>query len=182
MDLNEPLQSHPTESAIEDAVSGAMPLGYETLGKAEPSGPRPRWVYAIAAIYLLLLVVFLALPTVLSLAFSPTNSELGVFVACIAMVTLCGVSLMVIPVRATQRRPVTQRSIWISIIGSGLLSAVLLLGGGMAFFEYLMIGGDNAIWLIVAAVMVWAMWGVVFGLVVVGGRKYLIASWLHRYL
>jgi len=158
-------------------------LSYETIDALEPAGARPVWVYAVAGLYTILLVVFLTFPAWASWAFQPTGSELGFLVICTGTITAGGFTLILIPVRASRRRPITRRSIWIPILGSGLLAGALVAGAGLALGEYLNMNGDTVGWeILFGAVLVWAAWAVIFGLVAFNGRERGVGLWLHRWL
>src|SRR5437588_4865795 len=116
-------------------------LPYERFGGAEPPTLRPWWVYGLAGLYLLVLLTFLTLPAWVNLMFAPDRGELAGLAIFVATWTVCGLSLMLIPVRTIRRRRVTRRSVWIPVIASGLLAGALVVGGAMALSEYLRADG-----------------------------------------
>src|SRR5207245_544983 len=93
-----------------------------------------------------------------------------------------GLSLILVPVRKVRRRPVTRRSIWIPIVGSGFLAGVVVAGAGLAVCEYLRVEGEEN-WVIPAAGgLVWLGWAVVFGVIAWRGNVEGVGAWLHRWL
>jgi hypothetical protein len=103
---------------------------------------------------------------------------------------LCGLALLLVPVRVAHRRPVSRRSVLIPLIASGLLLGGLVLGGGFALAQVLapFINGDHVIaesmsWIIVgSAVAVWLAWSIVFALMLRRGDPQGIGMQLHRLL
>ena len=81
---------------------------------------------------------------------------------CIVVLVLGGASLMIVPVRAVASRPTTRRSIWIPIVGSGLLMAILFLSAGLALAEYIDEKGSQGAAVLVGAACVWILWTGIF--------------------
>ncbi len=69
---------------------------------------------------------------------------------------------MMVPVRAVAKRPTNRRSIWIPILGSGLLIAILFLFAGFALAEYADEKGSQEPAVFVGAACVWLLWTSVF--------------------
>jgi hypothetical protein len=141
-------------------VDDPTPLSfeYESQLPSTPGRP-PKWVYAIAGIYLLLLAGLLTFPMwgpwLLGIPY------VGSAILALAPV-ISGLTLMLVPVRAVRRRPVTRRSVWIPILGSGFLFACLVLGGGWALGEYFSEKTDITNQLCIAATIVWIFWSGIF--------------------
>ena len=155
-------------------------LGYE---RVEPAGPRPRWVYAIVCVYLLLLSILLTAPFWGFWLLGLGRDEIVMPSICVVVLWACGLSLTLIPVRVVRRRRVTRRSIWIPVIMSGLLAGALIFGGGLALCEYFQFTNDNAGWIVlIAGLITWAGWSVIFALIARGGREQSIGMTLHRWL
>ncbi len=156
-----------------------VPLEYEPPLSEMPAGPRPKWVYAIVAIYLLLLGGLLTLPAWASWLFDINVIFLAV---CVSVLVISGLTLVIVPVRTLRRRPITRRSVWIPIIASGLLIAGLLIGGGMAFEEFRNENGDIATQLAIAAGIVWIFWSGIFIWITFRIDPAGIGMNLHRFL
>src|SRR5687768_10166394 len=94
-------------------------LHYESTASSDiPAGPRPWWVYALVGVYALLVAGLLALATWMPM--EDQDSLVQVMAGAIVVMLLCGASLVVIPVRAARRRPVSRRSLRLPILASGL--------------------------------------------------------------
>ena len=97
---------------------------------APPRGRKPAWVYAIVGIYALVLVGLSLLPFILPLV--EGEKIYPPLCATATVLVLCEMALLFVPVRIASRRPVTRRGLWIPLLGSGLLAALLAFGGGTA--------------------------------------------------
>jgi hypothetical protein len=159
-----------------------VPLEYEPPLSEMPTGPRPRWVYVVAAVYLLLIAASLTLPLWLVWLWGGDKEDriqLAVFVSVLAM---AGLTLMIVPVQTLRRRPVARRSVWFPIIGSGLLIGALFFGGGMAFTEFVNEKIDLSNQLLIAAGIVWILWSVIFISITFSVDPAGIGTKLHRFL
>lgn len=154
-------------------------LGYASSA----SEPRAKWVFPIALVYLALLLVLL------SCSLWATDSSVGGWFSAGAftgLFLLSGLSLMLIPVRTLRRRPITRRSIWIPLIGSGFLIGVLVLGAGLTCAGYF--AGDGTSWIgadviVGGALLAWILWTAVLGAIAFGsGRERGVGAALHRLL
>lgn len=147
----------------------------------EPAGPRPWWVYAIVTVYLLLWALILTLPAWASLA---GDSSMVVPAAIFAgSLALCGMALMILPVRSLRRRPVTRRTIWVPVIASGLMAGALIVGAGLALTEYFRVTQDSAGWAVAASgAAVWIGWTVVFMMIGTARGPMSLGTKLHRAL
>jgi hypothetical protein len=137
-------------------------LEYQTSGSHGPIPSPPKWVYAVVAIYLLLLLGLLAMPLWSVWALDASRDNMAPLGVCVVVLLLSGVSLMMVPVRAVSGRPTDRRSIWIPIVGSGLLMALLFLFAGFALSEYIDEKTSQVDSVAVGAACVWLMWTGVF--------------------
>ncbi|MBM3979176.1 MAG: hypothetical protein FJ304_02610 [Planctomycetes bacterium] len=134
-----------------------------------PAVRRPVWVHMIVGAYVLLVGALTFGPVVAGF-FSGNLGTFGATLLYAAVLSACGASLIAIPVRAARDLPNTQRSIWLPLLASATLAALLFLGFGFAAHEFAF-GGKNAgaeentaltaIW--VALPLVWVGWAVLFG-------------------
>jgi hypothetical protein len=100
-----------------------------------PAPRRPKWVYVVACVYLLLLVTILGLPSAAALV----NREYGALVGLgviNALILLIGGSLLVIPIGRQWDLPESKKSIILPLIGSALGAAALYGGAALASWEY----------------------------------------------
>jgi hypothetical protein len=188
------------------ALSGLVPtrrvISYES---AAPFGPRRWWVYAVLGIYLLFVATLLTAPFWIARS---GDLSLGIIAgAVIAVLMICGLAMMLTPIRLVRRRPITRRSILIPIVASGFLLGGLVAGGGFAlaelcaratrqpYYSGTTTSGQPAgystshdpqegvLWMVVAAaVAVWIAWSVVFGLLARQGDPTSVGMKLHRIL
>src|SRR4051812_6806206 len=155
-------------------------LAYESIGTELPRR-RPKWVYAIVIIYALLILGIISF-MVVPLAQQRDNLLIPVAVT-IAVLMIGQTSLIFVPVRIASRRPMTRRSLWFPLIGSGLMAGILVLGGGIAFLEWAKFTGDLSGWLAVGiAGISWALWSFIFWRMAASTDPASIASRLHRWL
>ena len=161
-------------------ASTPVVLTYETAAAIEP-GKRPGWVYAVLAIYGIGAVALLTAPVWGSLL-AGENDVLpaGITVAC---VTLCGLSLMILPVRVVRRRRIAHRSIWIPILASGLLAGALMAGAIMAWCEYQKFFDEPSTYAsAIGGCVVWLIWSIVFAWIAFAREPQSIGMKLHRTL
>ena len=155
-------------------------LSYETVD-AQSVRRRPKWVYAIVIVYALLilgLILFMVIPLA-----QQRDSLLVPVVITISFLILGQTSLIFVPVRVASRRPMTKRSLWFPLLGSGLLAGILVLGGGMALWEWLKFSSDASGWMVVGiAAASWGLWSFVFWRMAASSDPASIASRLHRWL
>lgn len=140
-------------------------LGYETSAPdGEPAGPRPVWVYILVGTYLLCLAGLVLLPAIFGIF---TDSEKGAIAAAggyVCILLLCGFAMILAPVRARRRRPITRRSIWFPILGSAVLMALLGLALALTVSEWARLDANEWVYVTLTA-MVWLAWAVVFGMI-----------------
>ena len=137
-------------------------MEYQTTDAHGPIAPRPKWVWAIVIIYLLLLLGLIILPLIESWVDQSGTDNMMFLGICVVLLILCRASLMMVPVRAAANRPTTRRSIWIPILGSGLLIATLFMFAGSALSEYADEKISQVPAVVVGAICVWLMWLGVF--------------------
>jgi hypothetical protein len=155
-------------------------LSYES-GDAPTPRRRPKWVYAIAIVYALL-ILGLILAMVIPLA-QTRDSLLVPVVITISVFVIGQTSLIFIPVRVASRRPFTRRTLWFPLLGSGLLAGILVFSAGIALLEWLKFNGDAPVWVVVAiAAASWALWSIIFWRMAASRDPASIASRLHRWL
>lgn len=136
-----------------------------------------RWAFLVAALYLLILAA-LTVP-VMVLAFGtgaerPLEESMALdavatpgYWAWVAVMIICQLALLTLPVRVASRRPVTRAALWPTVLVAGLMMGILVTAALLAFdeFVYLDKGGDN--WLawtgLAAGAATWLIWAVIFG-------------------
>jgi hypothetical protein len=155
-------------------------LSYESPNTQTPRR-RPKWVLAILITYALL-ILGVILVIVIPLA-QQRDSLLTPAAISIALLMVGQTSLIFVPVRVASRRPLTRRSLWFPLIGSGLMAGILVLGGGLALWEYFNFHSDESGWTIVTiAICSWIAWSIIFWRMAATRDPASIASRLHRYL
>src|SRR4051812_41880523 len=111
-----------------------MQLEYDSAAAAEPAGRRPRWVWAFVILYGALAGAIVLLPA-WTLLFTQEPGMLVLASVTATILSLCGVGLVMTPVRGKLRRPITRRNVWIPIVATGCLMAGLVVGAGIALQE-----------------------------------------------
>ena len=159
-------------------------IAYESAVETESNGPRPRWVYPIVGIYVLIVGVLSVLPLVLPLLDGGGFS--APLLATATVLILCEVALLFVPVRLASRRPITRRALWIPLLGSALLAGLLGFGGSLAFLEFLDRDWPNSqivlILIFGTAGAFWLAWTVVFWVLSLDRGPENVAMKLHRWL
>ena len=117
-----------TQPAME--LTGALTASEGTgLGPSETQkrngGQKPIWVLVLVGLYALALLGVLGLFTFQMTTGERENMIVGA--VGIAMVLLSQVSLLWVPVHLARRRPVRRHSLWLPLITSGALFALLVL-------------------------------------------------------
>jgi hypothetical protein len=182
---------HP--SPISGAAAEPLHVSYESADYA-PSGPRKWWAYGVLAIYLLLATSLLTSPVWVGGALGADRGQIAILALVVTVLTLCGLALLIVPVRARRHRPITRRSIVIPILASGLLIGCLVLGAGIALAQLFApevhesYGTDHnprdiTMWAVfIAAAAVWIAWSVVLILASRRGDPASVGMKLHRRL
>lgn len=135
-----------------------------------PRNFRPKWVYAVAAAYIVLLLGFLSIPVIFY--FSNSGSDairlFAVSAVTVAVFFIAGGLLIAVPVRSHWQLPNSQRAIWLPLIGSALLFAILCGAAALAAIELLEYKIDSdlpAFIIIFIVVLLWIGWIIFFWLV-----------------
>jgi len=160
-----------------------LPVATLSYESPDPQAPRsrPKWVYAIVIVYALL-ILGLILLMIIPLAEKRDSLLIPVAVS-VAVLMIGQTSLIFVPVRVASRRPLTRRSLWFPLLGSGLMAGILVFGGGIALWEWLKFESDLSGWIVVGiAGFSWALWSLVFWRLSASTDPASIASRLHRYL
>jgi hypothetical protein len=141
-------------------------LTYETSAPPDgkPTGPRPVWVYVVAGAYVLILCGLLLLPTVFGIFADFEEGAVATAGGYVCILLLCGFTMILAPVRARRRRPITRRSIWFPILGSAAMMALLVLAFAMTMGEWMRVDVSERVYLALTAA-VWLAWAVVFGMI-----------------
>jgi hypothetical protein len=155
-------------------------LTYESAVAAEPRGRRPAWVYVIVGLYGLIVVALAALPFVLPLMDGdPVYPQMALVPT---LLVVCEMALLFVPVRVASRRPVTRRSLWVPLLASGFLAALLGFGATLALAEYAKMS-EKAVWVVYASpVAAWLAWTFVFWSMAYRTSPDAVATKLHRWL
>jgi hypothetical protein len=158
-----------------------LQLDYDSA-ETDRIGRRPRWVWAIVITYCLFAGAIVLLP-VWPLIFDREPGMIVSASATASVLTLCGLALVMTPVQARRRRPLTRTTVWIPIIAAGLLIVGLLLGATFALFE--LFAGEDANFpkgVFYGAGAVWLGWALVLWLITARQDPNVFASKLHRWL
>jgi hypothetical protein len=155
-------------------------IAYESAVAPEARAPRPLWVYAVVAAYVLvvggLVLLALALPLL------DRDSAYPAVAAVLTVLVVCELAMLFVPVRFASRRPVTRRALWIPLLGSATLAALLGLGGALAISEYINLS-NRFMWTVFAVGgIVWLAWTCTFWLMSLDRGPDSVASKLHRWL
>ena len=157
-----------------------QPLPYESAVPDEGKTARPWWVYVVVGVYILI-VGGMALVPMLLQVFDNSSSYVPLIAITLALV-LCEVALLFVPVRVGSRRPVTRRALWVPLLASATLAALLGLGGTLALAEYAQLPDDLEWMLLAVPCALWFGWTFVFWTLSVGAGPDAIAPRLHRWL
>jgi hypothetical protein len=155
-------------------------LSYESPSPEAPA-PRPKWVYGIAALYGLLIIGLIS-AAVIPLAIDREDGLLIPLVISVSLLVIAQVGLIYVPVRVASRRPFTRRSLWWPLIGSGFMAGVLVLGGGIAWGEWLTSDARIFLLVIASAAVTWLAWTIIFWRMSATTNPASIASSFHRWL
>jgi hypothetical protein len=173
----------PCQTSAETASVPAV-IPYESASPM-PTAARPWWVWIIIGIYLLLVGGFVTVPILL--ASEAGDPAAGVASGTVVFIMiLCGLALILTPVKAVRRRPITRRTILLPIIASGILVGGLIVGGGFAAAELASATSDPsdaALWAVIgSAVAVWIAWSVVFVILSANRNPQSLGMKLHHFL
>jgi hypothetical protein len=135
-----------------------------------------RWALLVAALYLLILVALtvpflhLSFPSgdgAVSLAeASEALVEPGYWIF-VAVMVVCQLALLSVPVRVMSRRPLTRGALWPTVLVAGLMMGILVMAAFFAFDEFAYEGaGIDGDWLgwsgLAAGAATWLIWAVIF--------------------
>jgi hypothetical protein len=140
--------------------------------------PRPKWVFVVLGLYALCLLAFLLAPAAAALLDAEWQGVAATAGYVVVLVT-CGLGMALVPVRAKRQKPISRRSIWITIVASGLLFALLASGGMIATGEFARHEMTGTV-LIVATTSVWLVWTILFGLLSRSADPTTFAGRLHK--
>ncbi len=131
-----------------------------------------RWSLAVAVLYGLILAV-LAGPVIMLAFIGDGPNILDILEMYIvpqfwiypAVMVICQVAMLVVPVRVSSRRPVSRRTILAPMIVSGLLMGALAFGGVLSIGEFIeaeMPGEDVGLLAVTAGLGLWVFWTLLF--------------------
>jgi hypothetical protein len=144
----------------------------------------PKWVLAVVAGYILLLIAALAVPWIAMIHNDGTWPVLIIFTIVFLLLLA---SLMFVPIRIRRQRPLSRRSIWIPLLCTGLLAGLIGYGTILALWELV----DSDIYhrsydpfllALLPAVGLWALWAGLFYLLTRSRGRTSIALTLHNWL
>ena len=158
-----------------------LELSYESAA-IEPVGRRPKWVWVVITIYLLLVAVVVLLPMWTKLS-SPDDSDLLIGATITACgITVSGIGLVFTRVRIARRRPLTRASLWIPLLASGLLIGGLVVGAALALIECLKVD-EHWLWgAWIGGGVVWIAWAGLLWPTTRNTDPTSLAMRLHRYV
>lgn len=134
-----------------------------------------NWALLIAGLYLALFVI-LTVPAGL-LAFAPTlgiRDAAHVYLArpywiWLAIVMICQISLLAVPVRVASLRPVSRGPVWRTILAGGLMAGGLAFGAFLSIYEFIYRDKDRhaaSNWYVWTAIglglITWTIWAMIF--------------------
>jgi hypothetical protein len=152
----------------------------------DDAGGRPVWVWFIVVIYLLIVApITLLLPVFIASGDTQNYSAIAWASGTALVMTLCGLGLILTPVKKARRRPYTRSSVWIPIAASGFLMGLLVVGAGLALIEYFHDDRADEAWfygLWIGGGAVWVAWSLIWWLLTSAGDPTSVVSTLHRWL
>lgn len=136
-----------------------------------------RWAFLVAALYFLILVALTAPFLLLTFGYggaSPLSQDQALKIFAepgywiwVAVMVICQVALLSVPVRVASRRPLTRGALWPTVLVAGLMMGILVMAAFFAFDEF--VYKDDAIdgdWLgaagLAAGAATWAVWAFIF--------------------
>lgn len=137
-----------------------------------------RWAFLVAALYLLILVALTVPFLLLTFGYvgaSPLSqsqalkifAEPGYWIW-VAVMVICQVALLSVPVRVASRRPLTRGALWPTVLVAGMMMGILVMAAFFAFDEFAYEGaGIDGNWLgwsgLAAGAATWLIWAIIFG-------------------
>ena len=140
-------------------TDGKPTLDYD---RTEPPERPATWVWAVFGVYVCLITGALAAPWVVLRNAGSDSWWWPPLLVTVGML-LCGLMMVVVPVRAKLRRPIRRRSVWLPIVGSSLLIALLSAAVLMAVDDAK--PGSVEAWYYGSIAGVWLAWIITLGLV-----------------
>lgn len=130
-----------------------------------------RWAWIVAGLYVLTLAV-LTVPVCWA-AFVPSIPWGAPFDSFVSwqywvwlMIMFAGqFALLAVPVRIASRRPVTKGALWPTVLIGGLMAGALFVGAAYSILEFIFREHSTGWWpeaALMAGVVLWIVWGVVF--------------------
>ncbi|CAN5573359.1 hypothetical protein BH10PLA1_BH10PLA1_07940 [soil metagenome] len=153
-------------------------LEYHTAPEFVRVKPAP-WVWVVLGVYLLLLLGALAVPT--WVVIEEPDSVYVIGGTAVGLI-VCGLALMMTPVRLAKSRPLSRKKFLIPLIASGLLFGTLVAAGGLAFIVAVDLNEAPSQWLWAGPVLVWLGWCVVFWIATRSRDPLTVAARFHRWL
>jgi hypothetical protein len=135
-----------------------------------PPPQRPFWATLVIKVYALLAATLLSGPLVFGVILNAGGEILAVC-GIATLLFVCGATLFLIPApKGRRERGVSRRTIWVPIVGSSILAALVGLGFTAAFFEFVSADGSDVVpgvntgaLIALAVFVVWLGWLVLFG-------------------
>lgn len=157
---------------VSDRAPACSGCGCPIAAPPPAAGPRPWWVGLVFAVYVVLAAFITLGPVALGLlsatqANEPSSAGVSLLITLVFAVVVFGggASLLVIPIRAVPD-PHRRQRIWLPLIGSGMLAAVVFAGFGLAATELAFGSGRSGEPVAVAVLwtipLVWLLWAGVF--------------------
>jgi hypothetical protein len=130
-----------------------------------------KWAVVVVLLYGLSLV-FLTLPVLISGSVFDDQTLKNIYAQWpywlgVAVFLLSQTALLIIPVRASEKRPTSRRTVWLPVITSALMMGLLVGGLIMAIGETLrgkeFVNENIWLWIFLAVLLAtWVVWGLLF--------------------
>ena len=135
-----------------------------------PPRRRPFWATLVIIVYGLLAATLLFGPLLIGML-GNSGGEILAASGIAVVLFVCGATLFLIPVpKGRRERGVSRRTIWVPLVGSSILAALVALGFTAALFEFVSADGSDVVpgvdtWILIALAVfvVWLGWLVLFG-------------------
>ena len=126
----------------------------------------PLWAKLVIFLYALLAAALVFGPLAFAL-FVGDGTGIVAVVGIAAILVACGASLFLIPVpKGRRERVVTRRTIWLPLVGSSVLAALLASGFTAGFLEFASLEGSgeaSGVLIVGSVLVVWLGWLLLFG-------------------
>jgi len=141
----------------------------------------PRWVWSIVIVYLVLGLGVLLVPMWMALELPHEMAVVLMVSLIVGLLVLCGIGLLMTPVRQLRQRPMSRKSFLIPLLASGLLFGGLILSAGLALAEAAQ--SDIAIYAACGGgAVAWIAWAIVFWVATRSLDPLSVASRFHHWL